>query len=179
MRTLTPVLSLAVSTAALALPGVALAQAAPPRERAPIADMTRAQAQQRAEAMFQRMDANRDGTVDQNDRQARKGQAFDRMDTDRNGSISRAEFDAHVAQRAERAGDGKRMARKGAQGGKRAMMGAARGPLTRQAFVDGALARFDRADADRNGTLTAVERKAARDSMRRQWRDGAAARRQS
>jgi Ca2+-binding EF-hand superfamily protein len=174
-------LTLALSTAVLALSGAAVAQTPPPapsRDRPPMTDMTRAQAQARAEAAFQRMDANRDGTVDQNDRQARKGQAFERMDTDRNGSISRVEFDAHSAQRAERKGDGPRMARHGGPGGKRAMMGAAAGPMTRQAFVDRALTIFDRSDANRDGTVTVSERKAARESMRGQWRERTAPRQQ-
>jgi hypothetical protein len=173
-------LTLALSTAALAMTGTAIAQtapAAPARERAPMADMTRAQVQARAEARFQRMDANQDGTVDQADRQARRGQMFDRLDTDRDGSISRAEFDARTAQRAERQGDGRRMARRGA-GAKRAMLAAAAGPMTRQAFVDRALTMFDRADANRDGTVTVEERKAARETMRGQWRARAAARQQ-
>lgn len=172
-------LTLALSIAALTLSGAAIAQtapAAPARERAPMADQTRAQAQARAEAMFQRIDANKDGTVDQADRQARRSQMFDRLDTDRNGSISRAEFDAQTAKRAERQGAGKRTARRG-HGGKRAMMAAA-GPLTREAFVNNALTRFDRTDANRDGTVTAAERKAAREAMRGQWRARAAERQQ-
>lgn len=166
-------LTLALSTAVLALSGTAIAQtapAAPAKVRAPMADMTRAQAQTRAETAFARMDANQDGTVDQADRQARHAQMFDRMDTDRNGSISRAEFDAMHSKRA--AGMGKRM------GERRAMMGAARGPMTRQAFVDRAMTMFDRADANRDGTVTVTERKAAREALRGQWRARAAERQQ-
>lgn len=171
-------LTLVFSTAALACSGAALAQpAAPLRERAPAADLTRADAQARAEAVFSRMDANSDGTFDQGDRQARHARAFDRIDTDRDGSISRAEFDAMHAKRAERRGDSSRLARRGGDA-PRAMMRAERGPVTRQAFVDRALARFDRADADRNGTVTQAERKAARDMLREQWRARAGARQQ-
>lgn len=178
-------LTLALSTAALALSGAAIAQtapAAPAKARAPIADMTRAQAQARAEAAFARMDVNQDGTIDQGDRQARRARMFERMDTDRNGSISRAEFDAMHAQRgenrAERGGK-QRMARTaGVAGGKRAMMGAPRGPVTRQAFVDRALSMFDKADANRDGTVTVAERKAAREALRSQWRARAAERQQ-
>lgn len=178
-------LTLVLSAATLAFSGAAMAQtapAAPAKARAPMADMTRAQAQARAEAAFQRMDANKDGTVDQTDRQARHAQMFDRMDADRNGSISRAEFDAMHAQRAEKRaehGGQHRMARRGGPGGgKHAMMGAAAGPLTRQAFVDRALGMFDKADANRDGTVTVAERKAARAAMRGQWRARAAERQQ-
>ena len=172
-------LTLVLSTAALALSGAAIAQTAPApaaKPRAPMADMTRAQVQARAETRFARMDANQDGTVDQADRQARHARMFERMDTDRNGSISRAEFDAQTAKRAER--QGKRTARMERGGGKRAMMGAARGPITQQAFVDRALSMFDRADANRDGTVTVSERKAAREAMRSQWRARAAERQQ-
>ena len=47
-----------------------------------------------------------------------------------------------------------------------------------KAFVDRALTMFDRADADRNGTVTQAERKAVRDTMREQWRAKAAQRQQ-
>lgn len=163
--------TLALSAAALTLSGAAVAQNAPARDRAPAADMTRAQAQARAEARFARMDANQDGTLDQADRQARRGNMFDRLDTDRNGSISRAEFEAMAEKRADRAG--KRMA-----GNQRATARAERGPVTRQAFVDRALTRFDRADANRDGTVTIDERKAAREGMRGEWRARAAERQQ-
>lgn len=173
-------LTLAISTAALALSGTAMAQtapAAPVKARAPMAEMTRAQAQERAETVFARRDANRDGTIDRADRQVRRGQMFERLDTDGNGAISRAEFDAMTAKlaadRTERAHAGKqRMARMAARAERAA------GPMTRQAFVDRALTRFDRADADRDGTVTPGERKALRESMRGQWRARAAERQQ-
>lgn len=165
-------LALALSTAALVVSSVAVAQtaspAAPAKARAPMADMTRAEAQARAEARFARRDANRDGAIDRADRQARRGQMFERLDTDRNGSISRAEFDARTAHRTDRRA--KRMERRG---GERAAM---RSPLTREAFVDRALAMFDRADANRDGTVTVAERKAARETLRGQWRARAAER---
>ena len=166
-------LTLALSTAALVLSGAAVAQTASAERpaRAAKPDMTRADAQARAEAAFARMDANKDGTLDQADRAARRAAMFARIDTDNNGAISRAEFDAMHAKRAEKgkARGAHRMGRKGA-GARHAMMGNASGPVTSQAFVERALARFDRADANRDGTVTQAERKAARESMRDQWR---------
>jgi len=217
-------LTLALSTAALVMSGAAFAQTAP-APRAPKPDMTRAAAQARAEAMFARMDTNRDGKLDEADGAATKAQAFDRLDTDRNGSISqaelasrhdgdragkrrmarpagaaapteaqkverraemfarvdadkngslsRAEFEAMHAARGDRAGKkgGDRMAA-GPQhvgpGGRHGMM--AGGATTRQAFVDRALATFDRTDTNRDGTVTQAERQAARETMREQWR---------
>lgn len=219
-------LTLALSSAALALSGAAFAQSAP-APRAPKPDQTRAQAQARAEALFARMDANRDGTLDEADRAARRDQMFDRLDTDRNGaisqaelaargearggdragqrrmarasrapaltdaqkaerraerfaridtdqsgSLSRAELEAMHAARGDRAGKpaGARMMAGPQQvgpGGRKGMM--RDGASTRQAFVDRALAMFDRIDANRDGTVTQAERKAARDAMRQQW----------
>lgn len=171
-------LTLALSTAALALSGAAFAQSAPSQEHAPHPDMTRAQAQAKAEAAFARMDANQDGTLDQADRAARKAQMFDRIDTDRNGSISRAEFDAmHANRGAMGEGRGRRMAGDHEKMGGM-MGGAGAGPMTRQAFVDQALGMFDRADANRDGTVTQAERKAMRDTMPGQWQAPAVQRQQ-
>jgi hypothetical protein len=51
-------------------------------------------------------------------------------------------------------------------------------PVSQQAFVDRALAIFDRVDADRNGTVTQAERRAAREAMRQRWQDRRPARQQ-
>ena len=186
-------LTLALSTAALALTGAAIAQTAPVQKagptahRMPLADMTRAQAQARAETRFARMDVNQDGTLNETDRAAKKAQMFDRIDADHNGSISRAEFDAMHANRGGKA-DG-HMARGGehrgmhnGMRGHHGMMAGAQGkpatPMTRQAFVARSLAMFDKADADHDGTVTVAERKTAREAMRSQWKARAAARQQ-
>lgn len=229
-------LTFALSAGALALSGAAAAQSAPQHSpatpqmkmRGPMPDMTRADAQARAEAKFAQMDANKDGTFDEADRAARKSMMFDRLDADHNGSISRAELDAkraeHAGKRSGRmakreaarpngAGKAERHAehfaradtdkngalsrtefdamhaqRGAARGGgmshemsgmthanpgdHQAMMGKMgkmAGPITRQAFVEQALAKFDRADANRDGTVTQAERKAAHETMRQQW----------
>ena len=159
--------TLAISTAALAFSGAALAENHGSGHAKPMGDMTRAQAQQQAEARFARMDANRDGTVNDADRAARQAGMFDRIDTDRNGAISRAEFETHHAQMGDRRGD--RVAKKGdRRAGMRGKMGKMDGPVTKQAFVERALGMFDRADANRDGTVTQAERKAVRDNLRQQ-----------
>jgi hypothetical protein len=48
-----------------------------------------------ADALWQRMDVNKDGRIDQADRDARLGQRFDAIDTNHDGMISRDEFVAH------------------------------------------------------------------------------------
>lgn len=57
--------------------------------------ITWAQAKARADALWQKMDVNKDGRIDQADRDARVAQQFDRIDTNHDGAISRAEFLAH------------------------------------------------------------------------------------
>lgn len=177
-------LTIALSAAALALSGAVVAQTAAPAapDTAPRPDLTRAEVQQRAEARFARMDANRDGKIDAADRAARQAARFDSIDTDHNGSISRAEFEAHHASMRDHAGDKKRrlgaMMHHRGPGAPPAIAGRADGPVTRQAFVDRALSMFDRADANHDGTITQAERKAVRDSLRQQWQARKEARQQ-
>jgi hypothetical protein len=47
-----------------------------------------------AEAMFDRMDANRDGVLTQDEIKAARGRLFDRMDADRDGTVTSAEMEA-------------------------------------------------------------------------------------
>lgn len=54
----------------------------------------------------------------------------------------------------------------------------AQGFATREQFRERALARFDRADADRNGIVTAAERQAARGQRRERRRERMEERRQ-
>lgn len=93
-------LALGLSLAALAACGVAFAQQASQHDhgaaRPEAAPTTRAQAQEMAVRMFDRMDANRDGKVDASDRDARRTEKrsamFEQMDANRDGQISRDEF---------------------------------------------------------------------------------------
>lgn len=101
-------------------------------------DETRAEAQQRADMLFQVLDANKDGTV------------------------TRAEADQALAQfQAARGGDNG-----GRRGGRMQRMideaFATSQSLTLQQFESQALARFDAEDANHDGTLTAAERQQAR-----------------
>jgi len=92
--------ALAVSAATLALAGAAYAaqDMPPPPPGAhgmdPMGDkiVTRAEAQDMAGKMFDRMDANHDGKLDKADREAREVEHFRKLDTDGNGSISQSEF---------------------------------------------------------------------------------------
>ena len=152
---------------------------------------TRADAQARATQMFAKMDANKDGKLDTSDRAAqraeRQAKRFTSLDADGNGSISKAEWDQHgadrAAKRAERgekrasageAGEGKRHGMRGGHGKR----GGHHGMMMSKADTDGdkaisqaefqtaALARFDAADANKDGQVTAEERQAQRGAWR-------------
>jgi Ca2+-binding EF-hand superfamily protein len=77
---------------ALAVGGVALAEQTAEHMRPGMATMSRADMLTHAGQMFDKMDVNHDGKIDQADREARKAAMFDQIDTDHNGQISRAEF---------------------------------------------------------------------------------------
>lgn len=182
MRKLT--LSLLAAATALTVGSVAAAQTAPAQPRQA---MTRAAAEQRADKAFERLDANHDGKIDPADRAARQKARFDRVDANHDGQVSYAEFTAlHARHDDDRKGPSAR--RDGQRGERFAHRGMHRmpvrggfghdgiggradqdGALTKAEFKSAALARFDRLDANRDGTVTRDEAKAARDNMRRQW----------
>ena len=172
-------------TALLASAGVALAQPAGAPDRD--ADITRQQAVERADQRFARLDLNHDGRATAEEaRQAAEqrraqhaGHAFERLDANRDGSISRAEFDQARSQmrehRAERGAErgpraGFRGGRRGGPGMRGERMFGEQGFVTREQLRERALARFDRLDANRDGTLTAAERRQGREQMREQFR---------
>ncbi|HVQ08575.1 MAG TPA: EF-hand domain-containing protein [Allosphingosinicella sp.] len=116
---------------------------------------------------------------------------FDRLDANHDGSITREEMAQAHANRGGPGGPGgpgaegrrggpggpgmrHRGMRHGGPGGPgmRGMRGmrmfGEQGFVTREQFRERALARFDRADANHDGTVTAAERQAMRD----QWRQG-------
>jgi Ca2+-binding EF-hand superfamily protein len=142
-------------------------------------DATRETRQQQRLA---RLDANDDGQLNDADREARRKEAFDRVDADHSGGISYEEFAALRDQRTERRGDrrgpdGARFERRrpGGPDGLRGPGGPERrggmvrgadadndGSITQAEFATAALARFDRVDANKDGTISADERPAPR-----------------
>lgn len=176
-------LTIGLSALALTMTGAAWAEQTG-GERKMDAEMTRDQAQTKAAEMFAKMDANKDGVLNQADREARKQamktRMFEALDTDKNGQISRDEF--MVARH-----DGMHRMHKGKMGkgdmrghmmGRHhhgGMMGMADtdkdGSLSKAEFTAAALARFDKADANKDGKVTAEERKAARETIRPEWHE--------
>nr|WP_241557385.1 hypothetical protein [Croceibacterium ferulae] len=144
------------AAALLAIPAIAqdAAPGSPARSARMAAEMTRAQAEQMAATAFARMDANGDGKLDAADRAAKQQARFQRLDTDGNGQLSPAEFTARP-ERAER---------RGHRGGRGMRMSGVNGNevITQADFTARALARFDQADANKDGTVTREERRAAR-----------------
>jgi len=177
------VLSLAAGTAVLAA-GAAYGQTDSREAR------TRAEVEQRTTEMFGRMDANKDGVLNAADREAARREAFDAIDADKDGALSFAEFEARRDQRGDmrsgpRGPDGAGVARRGGPGGPAGLggRGIARaadsdndGTVTQTEFITAALARFDQADANGDGSISVEERRATRQQMRQDHRRGRPAR---
>lgn len=116
--------------------------------------------EERAERMLKRLDANNDGKVSQDEMLAGATKTFERFDADKNGEVTKAEVDAkreafrdaRKAFREVKASDGE--ARQEAR------------KALREARIDRMGSRmFDRADADKNGTLTKAEMETAAATM--------------
>ncbi len=168
--------SLVLSLAAVAALGAGTAYArgeARPEPRA----MTRADVEQRTSAMFARMDANADGVLDAADREATRREAFGRIDADGDGSISFAEFETRRdGRRQSRAGRDRARPAFGHRGMTRTADADNDGTVTAAEFTTAALARFDKADANGDGTISLEERREARQHMRHNMRRGRPAR---
>ncbi len=196
MRLISKILLGTAAAASVATAGIAYA--APGQDGAAPArpDITRAQAAEQAGKMFDKLDFNKDGKIDAADfkarRDARLQALFDRLDTNKNGSITRDEFMAGMehgrrgpdGRQAEgKPGEGRhfggghrggpggmmhhRMGGMGGMGG--GMMKPGQGPVTKSEFVAARLAKFDAADTNHDGVLTAQERQAEREKMRAEW----------
>jgi hypothetical protein len=163
---------IALGATALLVPAAAIAQPGGWQKGARGADVTQTDVLARADAQFQRMDLDRDGRVTREEaqqswakfraeRQQRMQARFEQMTPEQ-----RAAVEQRRAQWAERKGD---KARAGGQGDKAARANAMfgdKGYVTQAEFRERALQRFARMDLDGNGTVTAAERKQARQQRR-------------
>ncbi len=141
--------------------------------------ISRAEAQAQASTMFERLDANEDGKLDQSDRAERKEQRrskmFAALDGNGDGQISREEF-MTFQHDGKRGGPGKghRMGQKRGKAGMEMMRRADTnndGEVSKAEFTSAAMARFDRTDTDNNGEVSKAERKAAFQETRLKWRE--------
>ena len=182
MKTLT----LLSGAAMLAVAGIAVAQGGPgPGRHGPEGDVTRQQVIAHVDEMFGRLDADRDGHVTPDEmraagrhrREEMREHMFDRLDANHDGNISREEFAAAHAMRGPGGPGGHRGMHMGGPGGPegpggpggRGMRGmrmfGEQGFVTLEQMRARALAHFDRADANHDGTLTEAEREAAHGRM--------------
>lgn len=146
---------------------MAIAQADPAAQvRKPMVDQKRTELVASLDARFAAMDANRDGSVSGDEmkaaHEARKAGRFALLDTDRNGALSPAEFNAQRGDRGGMRGHHRRGGGGHRGGGKAGIDANGDGAITKAEFQSRALARFDRADTDRNGVVTAAEHQQAR-----------------
>jgi len=155
--------------------------------------LTRAEAQAHATEKFAKLDVNKDGKLDASDRAAKRSEMqakmFERLDANNDGSISKAEWDQHSADRTAKRGE--KRADAGTQGGPRGHHGKRGGhgghggmmmaradtngdkAITQAEFQTAALARFDAADANKDGRVTPEERAAQREAWKAkagEWR---------
>ncbi len=164
--------------------------------------LTRTEAQAHAAEKFAKLDANKDGKLDAGDRAAKRAemqaQMFERLDANKDGSISKAEWDQHGADRAAKRGEKRADAGERGEGGRHAMRGhhgkrggghgMGEGRMMARADTDGdkaisqaefqtaALARFDAADANKDGQVTAAERAVQREAWKAKAAEGRAKR---
>jgi Ca2+-binding EF-hand superfamily protein len=139
--------------------------------------VTKAEAMAAADAVFTKMDANADGTLNDGDKTAMLAKRFAAIDTDKNGAISQAEFMAAHDMRGERRADrrekrmehrkmGKRHAREGGRDGRMDIMARADSngdkAISQSEFRAAAEARFAKADTNKDGSISPDERKAGR-----------------
>ena len=186
------IITIALASAAMIMGGTAIAQQGGERG----ADMTRAEAQTKAAERFTKMDVNSDGQLDSADREAKMRERFDETDASGNGEVSFAEYVAarearsetreerRAARTAESGERGERGAGRGGERGERGERGGRRGgggmgermmetadtdqngAISEAEFTDAAMARFDNADANSDGTITRDERRAMRGGER-------------
>ena len=139
--------------------------------------VTKAEAMAAADAVFAKMDANDDGTLNEGEKAAMLAKRFAAVDTDKNGAISQAEFIAAHEMHGERRADrrekrmehrkmSKRHKREGGRDGRMDMMARADSngdkAISQPEFRAAAEARFAKADTNKDGSITPDERKAAR-----------------
>lgn len=105
---------------------------------------------QRGGEMLRRLDANGDGLLTRQEAQTGRGQMFDRIDADGDGLVTQAEMNAA---RSNARAQGESRAQERRQQGLSRLDANGDGSISRDEFVNGELAAFDRLDTDADGVV--------------------------
>jgi Ca2+-binding EF-hand superfamily protein len=108
--------------------------------------------------MFERADANNDGSVTREEFIAARGQQFTRIDRNSDGFLDSNDVPKRLAERRKQNGGG------GMPGGQFDADGD--GKVSKDEFINGPTLIFDRADTDKNNVLDAKELAAAKEAAK-------------
>jgi Ca2+-binding EF-hand superfamily protein len=117
---------------------------------------------QGGEGIFERADANNDGSVTKEELIAARGQQFAKFDRNSDGYLDSNDVPKRLAERRKQNGGGEM------QGGQFDTDGD--GKVSKDEFINGPTLIFDRADTDKNNVLDAKELAAAKEAEERRAR---------
>jgi Ca2+-binding EF-hand superfamily protein len=110
------------------------------------------------EGMFERADANNDGSVTKEEFIAARGDQFSKLDRNSDGYLDSTDMPKRMAERRKQNGGGE------THGGQFDTNGD--GKVSKDEFINGPTLIFDRADTDKNNVLDAKELAAAKEAAK-------------
>lgn len=113
---------------------------------------------QGGEGMFERADANKDGSVTREEFIAARGEQFARFDRNSDGYLDSNDVPKRLAERRKQNGGGETHGAQFDANGD--------GKVSKDEFVNGPTLMFDRADTDKNNVLDAKELAAAKEAAK-------------
>jgi len=113
---------------------------------------------QGGEGMFERADANNDGSVTREEFIAARGQQFAKFDRNSDGHLDSNDVPKRLAERRKQNGGGEMLAGQFDTDGD--------GKVSKEEFINGPTLIFDRADKDNNDVLDAKELAAAKEAAK-------------